>query len=99
VQLEVQQTPCWQRPEAHSLPLTQAVPGVFFAHWLLMQTLGATQSASDEQVRRHLPFVPHWNGSHGSVDGAWQVPVPLQVCGDVYVACVQLSATQVVPPG
>jgi hypothetical protein len=59
VQLELQQTPCWQRPEAHSPPPVHAVPSTFFAHFPPMQMLGATQSASDEQASRQLPFVPH----------------------------------------
>ena len=66
VQLELQQTPCWHCPEAHSTPVVHTVPGVFFAHWPVMQTLGATQSASAEQDARHVPFVPHWNGSQGT---------------------------------
>jgi hypothetical protein len=97
VQLELQQTPCWQRPEAHSAPPAHAVPSTFFAHCVPMQTLGATQSASVAQARRQLPFVPHRNGSQGTTVGVWQTPVPLHVCGGVYVACVQLSAPQVVP--
>jgi hypothetical protein len=59
VQLELQQTPCWHSPEAHSPPLAQAVPSTFLAHCPPMQTLGATQSPSDAQVARHVPFVPH----------------------------------------
>jgi hypothetical protein len=60
VQLELQQTPCWQSPEAHSFPLVHVVPSTFFAHCPLMQMLGATQSASAEQVERHVPLLPHW---------------------------------------
>jgi hypothetical protein len=29
VQALLQQTPCWQKPEAHSAAVVQAVPGVF----------------------------------------------------------------------
>jgi len=97
VQLEPQQTPCWQSPEAHSMPVVHAVPSVFFAHWPVMHTLGATQSASAEQDVRHAPFVPHWYGSQGTAVETWQVPVPLHVCGGVYDACAQLPATQVAP--
>jgi len=97
VQLELQQTPCWHCPEAHSTPVVHTVPGVFFAHWPVMQTLGATQSASAEQDARHMPFVPHWNGSQGTAVDPWHVPVPLHVCGGVYDACEQLPATHVVP--
>jgi hypothetical protein len=98
VQLDVQQTPCWHCPEAHSTPVVHTVPGVFLAHWPMMQTLGATQSASAVQDPRQVPFVPHWYGSQGTaVDAAWHVPVPLHVCGGVYEACEQLPPTQVVP--
>jgi hypothetical protein len=98
VQLDAQQTPCWHRPEAHSTPVVHTVPSVFFAHWPVMQTLGATQSPSVEQDARHVPFVPHWYGSQGSAVDARQVPVALHVCGGVYMACEQLPAAQVVPP-
>ena len=83
VQLELQQTPCWHCPEAHSTPVVHAVPGVFFAHWPMMQTLGARQSASAAQDVRHVPLVPHWYGSQGTAVDVWQVPVPLHVCGGV----------------
>ena len=79
VQLELQQTPCWQRPEAHSTPPVQTVPSGFFVHWPALQMLGATQSASLEQVVRQVLLVPHANGAHEIGVAAWQVPVPLQV--------------------
>ena len=63
----------------------------------MMQTLGATQSASAAQDVRHVPLVPHWYGSQGTAVDPWHVPVPLHVCGGVYDACAQLPPTQVVP--
>jgi hypothetical protein len=59
VQLELQQTPCWHSPEAHSPPLAHAVPSTFLAHCPVMQTLGATQSPSAEQAARQIELVPH----------------------------------------
>jgi hypothetical protein len=58
VQLEPQQTPCWQRPDAHSAAAVQAWPSGFFEHWPALQTLGAAQSLSDEQVVLQVPLVP-----------------------------------------
>jgi hypothetical protein len=54
VQLELQQTPCWQRPDAHSVPPVHVTPSGFFVHWPALQMLGATQSASTEHVVRQL---------------------------------------------
>src|SRR5262245_23624279 len=97
VQLELQQTPCWQSPDAHSPPLVQAVPGVFFAQPPLMQMFGATQSVSAVHVVRQLPLVPQVNGSQPAVEPGWQTPDPLHVRGGAYVDCAQLSATQIAP--
>ena len=58
VQLELQQTPCWQRPEAHSVPPVQAVPRGFFVHWPALQMLGETHSLSPVQVVRQVPLGP-----------------------------------------
>jgi len=58
VQLELQQTPCWQRPEAHSTPPAQVMPSGFLVHWPALQMLGATQSLSDAQVVRQVALVP-----------------------------------------
>jgi hypothetical protein len=64
-----------------------------------MQTFGATQSAFDVQVVRHMPPVPHMNAPHDMVVTVWQAPVPLQVRAGVHVdpGMGQLDATQVVP--
>jgi hypothetical protein len=56
VQLELQQTPCWQSPEAHSTPPVQAVPSGFLVHWPVLQMLGAVHSASAEQPVRQVLF-------------------------------------------
>jgi hypothetical protein len=57
VQLELQQTPCWQRPDAHSVPPAQVVPSGFFVHWPALQMLGAMQSLFVAQVVRQVPLV------------------------------------------
>ena len=64
VQLELQQTPCWQRPEAHSTPPVQVVPSGFFVHWPALQMLGAVQSALLAQVVAQVPLGPHAKGAH-----------------------------------
>jgi hypothetical protein len=53
-----QQTPCSQKPLAHSVVDAQAVPFVFLPQLPPLQTLGATQSALVAQVVRQLPPVP-----------------------------------------
>jgi hypothetical protein len=58
VQLELQQTPCWQSPDPHSLPAPQVSPGAFLVHCPVRHTLGASQSVSAPQLVRQLPDVP-----------------------------------------
>ena len=79
VQLELQQTPCWQRPDAHSVPPAHVVPSGFFVHWPALQMLGAMQSLSVVHVVRHVPLVLHANAPHEIAAAAAQVPDPLQV--------------------
>jgi hypothetical protein len=63
VQLELQQTPCWQRPDAHSAAVVQAAASGFFEHWPALQTLGAAQSLSVLQVVRQVPLEPQLKGA------------------------------------
>ena len=80
VQLELQHTPCWHRPDAHSVPPVHVVPSGFFVHWPALQMLGAMQSALVEQVvRQVVPPELQLNAPHEIADVVWQVPVPLQV--------------------
>ena len=79
MQLELQQTPCWQRPDAHSVPPAQVAPSGFFVHWPALQTLGAMQSLSVAQVVRQVPVVSQANAPHGIAAVVWQVPAPLHV--------------------
>jgi hypothetical protein len=64
VQLELQQTPCWQRPEAHSTAPAHAVPSGFLLHWPALQMLGAAQSALVVQVVRQVLPVPQLYAPH-----------------------------------
>jgi len=80
VQLELQQTPCWQRPDAHSVPPAHVVPSGFFVHCPALQMLGAMQSASVEQVvRQVVPPELQLNAPNEIGVVVWHVPVPLQV--------------------
>jgi hypothetical protein len=79
VQLELQQTPCWQRPEAHSTPPVQVVPSGFLVHWPALQMLGAVQSALLVQEVRQRPPDPQAKAPHEIGVAVWQVPLPLQV--------------------
>jgi hypothetical protein len=53
-----QQTPCAQKPVAHSVPSPQVAPGDLRPHDPFTQADGATQSASAVQVALHAA-VPH----------------------------------------
>jgi hypothetical protein len=53
VQLVAQQTFCEQLPVAHSAPVVQAVPVLFFTQLPPLQMKGATQSASAVHVVLH----------------------------------------------
>jgi hypothetical protein len=79
VQLELQQTPCWQSPDAHSVPAPQVIPSGFLVHWPALQMLGATQSVSVVQRVRQVPPVPQLKGAHEIAAAVWQTPAPLQV--------------------
>ena len=97
VQLELQQTPCWQSPDAHSAPVVQAVPGTFLAQAPLMQTFGETQSALDAHITRQAPFAPQAYGSQGSGVVDLQTPAPSHVRAGVAMAWLQAAAAQVAP--
>ena len=98
VQLLRQHTSCWQRPDAHSVPITHAVPGVFLEHTPVLQTFGLTQSAFDAHMVRHCPEGPQLYVPHDEVVAGWHMPVPPQVRGDECVDPVQAAAAHWVPP-
>ena len=80
VQPLLQQTPCWQNPEAHSAAVEQVVPGVFRAQAPEMQTLGETQSALAVQVVLHEVALPQVRlPGQGPVVTVRQMPEPSQV--------------------
>jgi hypothetical protein len=79
VQLELQQTPCWHRPEAHSAAPVQVMPSGFFVHWPALQMLGAMQSALVVHVVRQVPLGLQLYAPQEMGVAAWHVPVPLQV--------------------
>lgn len=83
VQLELQHTPCWQRPDAHSAAVVHAAASGFFEHWPALQTLGDAQSVSLVHAVRQEPLVPQLNGAQPIDVAAWQTPAPLQVRGGV----------------
>jgi hypothetical protein len=57
VQAVAQQTPCWQKPLAHSAETEHVTPGGFLVHIPETQTFGATQSASAvHEVRQVAPL-------------------------------------------
>jgi hypothetical protein len=98
VQELLQQTPCWQKPEAHSAAVEQAVPGVLSAHAPVVQTLGETQSAVVPQDVRQAVALPQFRfpGQAPAVTGL-QVPAPSQVCAGVSVEPEQIGAAHCVP--
>lgn len=101
LQALLQQTPCWQKPEAHSAAVEQLVPGVFRAQAPAMHTSGATQSASAVHVV--LQAVPplaqvKFPGQAPAVTGR-QVPAPSHVWAGASVEPLQLGATHCVPVG
>ena len=79
VQLELQHTPCWQSPDAHSVAPVHVVPSGFFVHWPALQMLGAMQSVLVAQVVRHVPLELQAKAPHEIAVVVWQVPVPLHV--------------------
>jgi len=95
-QAELQQTPCAQKPEAHSPPAPQATPLLFLAQLPPMHVNGDTQSASIVQVVRQAAPLQAY-GLHMDVVAVWQVPLPLHERDDVSVEPVQVAAAHCVP--
>jgi hypothetical protein len=58
VQDPLQQTPCWQDPEAHSALAAQSAPITFLPQIVPLQTLPFEQSVFVVHAARHWPFVP-----------------------------------------
>lgn len=58
VQALWQQTPCWQKPELHSLAVAHGSPSGCLVQAPPLQMYGATQSASAVQLFLHAGVVP-----------------------------------------
>jgi hypothetical protein len=94
----LQQYPCAQKPESHSVAVVQAAPVGFNVQLPALQMLGATQSASAVQVVRHAaPAASHLYFPHALMVAAAQTPAPSHARDDVTVDPVQLAAAQDVP--
>jgi hypothetical protein len=79
-----QHTPCAQNPELHSVLAAQLFPSGFFVQSMLMQKYEVAQSVSAPQVALQILFgVSHWYSLQDELAAAPQVPVPLQVRGEV----------------
>ena len=97
LQAVVQQTPCAQIVDAHSLPVAHAAPGGFGPQLPFTHAAPATQSADVAQVARHLPSPPHVYGAHELLVAAPHSPSPSHSAANVTVDPVQLGVLQIVP--
>jgi hypothetical protein len=95
----VQQIPCSQRLEAHSLGDPQGAPGGFGPQLPLTQARPGAQSASVAQLPRHLPSAPQAYAPQEALLVAWQAPPPSQTAANVSVPPVQDSGVQTVLAG
>jgi hypothetical protein len=82
VQAVRQQTPCAQKPEAHSAPSAQVAPGDFRPHDPFVHTAGVAQSASAAHVALQT-WAPHRKGKHDVAGGVTQRPAPSQLAPGV----------------
>jgi len=100
VQALLQQTPCWQKPEAHSAAVEQEVPGVFRVQTPALQMYGDTQSALVEHDVSQAVALPQMRfPEQAPAVTVWQVPVPLHVWAGVSVDPVQAGIAHWVPVG
>jgi hypothetical protein len=101
VQALEQQTPCWQKVDAHSPPAPQVVPSALRPQVpvVVLHRLGETQSAVVVQVVLHWPFVPQLRlpPQVVGVTAAPQTPRPLHRRGGVKLAVVQAEGAHCVP--
>jgi hypothetical protein len=98
VQAWLQQYPCAQKPESHSVAVVHAAPVGFNVQVPALQMLGATQSASAVQVvRQAAPAASHLYFPHALVVAAAQTPAPSHPRDDVNVDPLQLAAAHDVP--
>jgi hypothetical protein len=98
VQAVPQQTPCWQKPLAHSPGVVQSTPVTFLPQIVPLQTFPAVQSALVAHAARQVPVVAlHIYEPHGCCVPGVHTPAPSQRPARVAVAVEQLGGTQVVP--
>jgi hypothetical protein len=95
-----QQTPCAQKPVAHSVLSLHAAPGDLSPQEPLAHTEGETQSASDLHVALQAES-PHWNGAQEVAAGVTHLPAPSHAEAPVNVVPVagQVAPAQGVPCG
>jgi hypothetical protein len=97
---ELQQTPCAQNFDRHSVPSAQVLPALLSPHEPAMQTAGVAQSAS----AAHEPLqtlAPQRYGKHELDDGVTHAPTPSQVDAgvNVVVEVGHVESWQAVPFG
>jgi hypothetical protein len=92
-----QQTPCSQKPLAHSVAAAHALPFAFLPQLPPLQTLGDTHCASAVQVVRQLPPVPQRYAPQLVGLVVLQTPAPSQVRAGVNTVPAQVEGAQVVP--
>jgi hypothetical protein len=102
VQAWLQQYPCAQKPESHSLAIVQAVPIGLSVQLPALQMLGATQSvatvATVQRVRQAPVFVSQVYFPQGVGVAALQTPAPLHTRAEAAVVpLVQVAAAHCVP--
>jgi hypothetical protein len=94
----LQQNPCAQKPESHSVAARHAAPIGFSVQMPALQMLGETQSPSAVQLVRHaVPAALHVYLPHDAVVAAAQAPAPSHRRCDVEVDPVQVAAAHDVP--
>jgi hypothetical protein len=98
LQLELQQTPCAQNFDRHSVLSAQVLPRPLRPHDPLMHTAGDAQSASAAQAPLQTE-APHLNGKHELAAGVTHAPLPSHVEAgvNVVVAAGQVEPAQAVP--
>jgi hypothetical protein len=98
VQSVLQQTPCAQKPLAHSVPSAHVAPGDLRPHEPLEHIAGGPQSASAVQLALHAE-APQRKGKHELAAGVTHAPAPSHVEPGVNVVVIagQLASPQGVP--
>ena len=93
----LQQTPCAQVDDAHSLPAVHGAPGGLGPQLPFTHAAPATQSAAVAQVDRHFPSLPQRYWPHESAVVAPHVPSPSHSAACVTVDAAQVCCRQIVP--